>query len=164
MLLPLHLNLGAGTPPVVTDEEAVDKGRDAGSGRHWWEGEWITPGVDAYLPEKPPEDITPLRPKVERAKKRLTEAKAPVPEYKALQGKLGALTRSVSRLEKQAGEAVRAREIEAAILKVTERHRQLNAQVAAIETEIALHEARVAHRKRLMAEDEEFLKIIMEIL
>lgn len=165
MLLPLHLNLEASvTPPAP--EPTVDKGRDAGSGRkpQWWEGEWITPGVDAYLPEKPPEDITPLRPKVEQARKRLKQVRAPVPEYKALHGRLGALTRSITRLEQQAAEAVKAREVESAIRTVTDRYRRLASQMAAVEAEITRHEAAMAHRKRLMAEDDEFIKLIMEML
>lgn len=177
MLLPLLANLdfaGGGSPAPTPTPSTVDKGRDAGSGKGrrepqepWWTGEWITPGVDAYLPEKPPEDVSPLRPKAEDARKRLTKVREALPDttddYRDLSQKLSTVTQAIGRLEKQAEKAVEARRLDRAIGRVTQRYRTLARQMAEIEMAIIAHEEAM-HRQRLMREDDEFLNLLLEII
>jgi SMC interacting uncharacterized protein involved in chromosome segregation len=152
----------AGEPAPEVQEEAGFVS-SAGSGS-WWEGEIVVPGVTHYVPKKD-EDVTPLRPKVQEARRRLRKVRTETPEkeYRSLHGKLNAVTQSIGRLEAQVERAIKARAREDAIEKVVGRYRSLAENMAAIELQIAAHEAEM-HRKRLMIEDEEFLNLIMEML
>ncbi len=111
----------------------------AGSGRRkqWWEGEWIIPGVTHYLPEKPPEDIVPLRPKIKGLRKRATSSND--------KRQLAGLTRSLTWLERRA----RAVDEERAIRDITERYRALNLKMQRFEERLKANE-----------DDEDFLVIL----
>lgn len=150
---------GEAALPIV--EVVKDKGKDAGSGRkQWWEGEWIVPGVTHYLPEKPPEDIIPLRPELEKLKERL--ARTPSPEIKGL---LTPLSRLVAGLERRARNVERrAREdidVERAIQEIIERYRDVSRSVRQAEARLAAHEARMV---RINRDDEEILAILVRTL
>ena len=158
-----------------------DRGRDAGSGRRqpaWWEGEWIIPGVTHYLPEKPPEDIIPLQPRVARAKDRLAAVRpvrpdaAAAADYQSLAGRLGGLVTGVRALERRAqrfadaaagrADAQRRRDDMDAIMG---RYRSLAATMGAVENEIVRIENAIESRKaRIRADDDDFLRIIQRIL
>ena len=166
MLLPLLMNnllSEAGEPepevPVVVRDQS------AGSGS-WWEGEWIIPGVTHYLPEKPPEDITPLRPKIDEAKERLKKAKPPKvdTEYRKLTGRLTALSRAAEKLERRASQVIEARATEEAIAGAIERYRELAGRQERIEADIAVMEAREAHRQRVAEDDEQVIRMILKLL
>ncbi len=116
--------------------EVLGKPSSAGSGKQWWEGEWIIPGVTHYLPEKPPEDIIPLRPRVEALKA--------LPKRQ-----VAGLLRSVTLLERKA----RVATDEPSIRQVTAQFRLLQARVLEAE-----------RRAGLMADDEDFLFIIQAAL
>ncbi len=96
--------------------EVIGKPSSAGSGKQWWEGEWIIPGVTHYLPEKPPEDIIPLRPRVEALRPKRQVA---------------GLLRAVTLLERKAKVATD----EPSIRQVTAQFRWLQARV--LEAEMA---------------------------
>ena len=159
-----YSGIAFGEPAVVVDEPAQRDGRDGGGGRKpaWWEGEWIIPGVTHYLPERPPEDIVPLRPKVDRIRERVREAKPPVPdkEYRSVVGGIGALVRQVNALETKAQQAVE----EAAIQSVVDAYRQLAARLYEIESGVVELEAREERRRRIVEDDNQVLALIAEIL
>lgn len=174
MLIPFLMStIAPGAPPPPVVEPAVDRGREAGAGKEqertpaWWEGEWIIPGVTHYLPEKPPEDIVPLRPKVAQVRERLAKvsayAKASAEvEYKSLVGQVTALSRSVKLLEIRAEKAALEAEYEQAISDVVARYRAVAGRIQVIEATLAAMEAE--RKQRLLADDEEFLTLLMEIM
>lgn len=152
---------GGGTPTPTPDPE-----RRSDGGSPWWEGEWIIPGVTHYLPEKPPEDITPLRPKIEKAKQRLKKAKPPRvdTEYRRLTGRLTALSRAAEKLERRASQIIDARATEDAIAGAVERYRELAERQARIEQDLLVMEAREAHRQRVAEDDEQVIRMILKLL
>jgi len=166
MLLPLLLNLGMFTSTATGGTTTTARAPDGSAGRKrhpaWWEGEWIIPGVTHYLPEKPPEDITPLRPKVDRIRRDLQDHKPPqpTPEYLAIVRHLASLTNSVNALERRARKAVEDETIKAsteAYRRVAERYRQIEKMaLAAIAAE--------QHRRRIAAEDDQILQLIAEFI
>lgn len=129
-----------------------------GGGKQWWEGEWIIPGVTHYLPETPPEDVTPLRPKVEALKRQL--AQTPDPSNK-IRHQLAGLSRSVTYLERRAALLVEDATTERAVRSITERYRTLNAKMQALDRRIKAH---AEHMAKLAREDEEFLVLMQTTL
>ena len=137
---------------LATDSAAASVGKissvSSGPQKQWWEGEWIIPGVTHYLPERPPEDITPLRPKVERLKRQLAE----IPDLsRDVRRHLAGLTRSVTYLERRAATLVAEAQTEAAVEDIAARYRALNAKLQALEQRVRL---RTEHSDRLKREDE----------
>ncbi len=144
-----------------------DKGRDAGSGKGkkqeeripaWWEGEWIIPGVTHYLPEKPPEDIIPLRPKIARVKKRVAEI--PKSFIAEARKELAGLTRSVTMLERKARSISNEREIRS-IDDIINRYRTIDKKIKAFEASIS--EKIETHKRRIRADDEAFLSLLQDM-
>lgn len=160
MLLPLLQNLDMFTAPTVTPDEPQKPGAGGGGRKPWWSGEWITPGVDAYLPEPPPEDITPLRPQVADLKARVQAVGRADPEYARMMGAIGALHRQVKALELQAAKAVE----EALIRAATEAYRKVAGRVRTLETVAAEMERREARRQRIIEDDNQIIQLIAEIL
>lgn len=161
--------IAGAAPPAPTPEPARDKGQDAGSGRrrNWWEGEWVIPGVTHYLPEPPPEDISPLRPKAEEARERLKalqarQAKDAQDDLRSLSARLAGITRSVGALERRAAAAVESDRLERDISSVVAKYREVDGRLAVLADEIAAIEARIEAEFR---EDEErFMMILIEVL
>lgn len=169
----MYVGIAAGAAGAVVAEPEADKGRDAGSGRYpqWWEGEWIIPGVTHYLPEKPPEDIIPLQPRVAKAKKRLAAVRPAKPDadFQRLAGRIGGLVTGVRSLERRAQSFAAAdhvqRDHEAAMAAITKRYRSLAGTMGAVENEIARIEAAIeSHKARILADDDDFLRIVERIL
>jgi len=148
-----------GWSPADAEVVTIDKGRDAGSGRRkqWWEGEWIIPGITHYLPEKPPEDIVPLRPKIEEIKARLAALPDPIPR---LSRELAGITRSVTYLERKAKAIVDDTRMEETIREITAQYRVIQGKVSNAERRVEAQEIMVARLERLAREDDEFLLII----
>ena len=160
-------NLGMGGGGAVVVVADVDKGKDAGSGRRkeWWEGTWITPGVDAYLPTKPPEDITPLRPQLEKVKAALKQVPVDGQTRWKLSARVAGLARSVAAIERRAANVVRAKNVEKAIEETIAKYREIQAKIVNLEDMISRQdEAIKTRRKRILADDERFLEILMELI
>lgn len=152
MLLPLLMNLNMFTAPL-------DKGRDAGSGRakQWWQqDEIVIPGVTHYVP---PKDITPLRPKLQKAKETLKKLPDTYPEIKRLRAQTATLTRSVNALEARAAKIIDDENVEIAIDAMLNKYREVQDRVASYQEEIAVLDA--THQRRL-ANDEDFLMHLLE--
>lgn len=151
-------------PPAPTPEPEADRRSDGG--RPWWDGEWIIPGETHYLPEKPPEDVKPLRPKVEEAKRRLKKARPPKVDrdYQVLAGKIGALSRSTTALEQQAARVVDTRATAKAIQDVVEQYRILADRQQEIDEGLRVLEAQMVYRQRIEEDDQRVIELILDVL
>lgn len=163
MLLPLLMNLNMFTA-------ALDKGRDAGSGgsKQWWQqDEIVIPGVTHYA-RKAKQQITPLKPQLEEAKKKIASARqfnVNKEETARLQRQLGTLTRSVNALERRAVDVAKAKNVEKAVNETVAKYTELRTKVIDIEQAIAALDAQIEDKKRrIMKDDEEVIKLIMEVI
>lgn len=154
MLIPFIVTATGRAVVAPVAEPTVDKGQDAGS--PWWDGEWVDPH-ELYKPQ----EVTELRPKVRKLRKRLRDSGE---EDRALKGRIYALQRAADQLERQAQEAIAQAQVEQLLQRIADRYRALARQQAAIEQELIRHEARMAHRRRIMQDDEQFLMVLMETL
>jgi len=138
MLAALLVNL------PVSSELPPDKGKDAGSGKKWWEGQWADP-AKLY----PLERIIPIP--VEETRERIKTLATPKDELKPLARQASNLSRAVESLEVRAKKA----ETDRAIESVTLKYRELVARHAEIERRIEQYEQR---------EEEEFVGILLTII
>lgn len=165
------LNLDfAGSAAALVVAAEPDGRRSDGAGRKkreppppaWWEGEWINPDEVYRLPKAPPPDVIPLRPKVVEARARIDALKADVgvAELRDLRRSATALSNRVATLEKRARTVTQARQVDAVVAS----YRKAAATERALVRKLDTLEVDTARRKRILAEDEKFLQLIMDIL
>lgn len=159
------LNLGfAGGGTVVVVEDAVDRGRDAGSGKKrdkppWWAGEWIDPHeVYAARAEVPP---APARVAMARqAAENLVRQPGPSRAAgQALRTEVTKLARRLARFEARAERVA----TEKAALATVRRYRILEREARALAARAERLE-RDEKRRRLIEEDEIVIRILADLL
>lgn len=164
-------NLGYGAGPVspVVVEAVLDQGRDSGGGPAWWEGEWRNP------------PRTKLREKVAKATRpevELTEVqKAKLGRSFEARAEAGLLAKDLARLERtieDIGPALRETKSRREKQRLYGRRTALRKQKRRLGDEIQVLESRAEQAAQeleglewlafLQAEDEQFLKIVLELI
>jgi len=165
----LGMGGGDGAAPPVVAEVPADTALSAGSGgsRRPWQDEIVIPGVTHYVP-KPDQPITPFKPKLEAIKQSLAQARRYKVEHKEtarLQQQVATLTRSVNALEKRASNVVQAKDREKAIAATISKYRELQIKVGTLEKSISSLDVHIeAKKRRILVDDQEVLKLVMELL